>query len=166
MRARIPERAKAGPSPTLGRRGRKEDAGLPTLPTVDLHEQRARPICAPPNPSHARVRRREMPELRRSIIVVFATCACLLACGGQQTPPNAPTEAEPKPSAEPTSAPAPSALTAEACEASGGVVVGDIGDGAIHRPDYRCPSGAPPKGDIHAPEGGPIAIEGSVCCPR
>jgi len=57
-------------------------------------------------------------------------------------------------------------LTAEACEAGGGAVVGDIGDGAIHRADYRCPSGAAPRGNIRAPEGGPIAVEGSVCCPQ
>jgi hypothetical protein len=57
-------------------------------------------------------------------------------------------------------------LTAQACEASGGVLVGDIGDGAIHRPEYRCPNGAKPSGSIGAAEGGPMAIEGSVCCPR
>jgi len=106
-----------------------------------------------------------MPELSRSLIALLATCTALVACGGQQTPPNAP-EVEPKPAAQPTNAPAPSALTAEACEASGGVVVGDIGDGAIHRPEYRCANGAPPKGNIQAPAGGPIAIEGSVCCPK
>ncbi len=60
---------------------------------------------------------------------------------------------------------APAALTAEACQASGGSVVGDIGDGAIHRPEYRCPSGAKPSGAIRQPEGGPVAIEGAVCCP-
>jgi hypothetical protein len=56
-------------------------------------------------------------------------------------------------------------LTAEACEAEGGTVVGDIGDGAIHRPDYRCSeSGEAPIGSIVAEAGGPIAIEGAVCC--
>lgn len=57
-----------------------------------------------------------------------------------------------------------STLTAEACEQQGGTVVGDIGDGAIHRPDYRCPSGEPPLGTIQAVEGEPIAVEGSICC--
>ena len=64
--------------------------------------------------------------------------------------------------------PAPSArtpMTADECTASGGTVVGDIGDGAIHRPDYKCPSGKPPSGKIIAAEGEPVAIEGSVCCP-
>ena len=60
----------------------------------------------------------------------------------------------------------PASLSAEACEASGGALVGDIGDGAIHRPEYRCPNGAKPTGSIRAAEGAAIAVEGSVCCPR
>ncbi len=56
-------------------------------------------------------------------------------------------------------------LTAAACEAQGGKVVGDIGDGAVHRPDYKCPdSGNAPVGSIVADPGGPVAIEGAVCC--
>lgn len=56
-------------------------------------------------------------------------------------------------------------LTAAACEEQGGKVVGDIGDGAIHRPDYKCPdSGEAPIGSITADPGGPVAIEGAVCC--
>lgn len=56
-------------------------------------------------------------------------------------------------------------LTVEACELQGGRVIGDIGDGAIHRPDYRCPdSGKAPIGTIVADPDGPIWIEGAVCC--
>jgi hypothetical protein len=56
-------------------------------------------------------------------------------------------------------------LTAAACEEQGGTVVGDIGDGAIHQPDYRCPdSGEAPIGTITADPDGPVAIEGAVCC--
>ena len=56
-------------------------------------------------------------------------------------------------------------LTAAACVAQGGNVVGDIGDGAVLRPDYICESNAqPPLGVIVAEEGGPIGVEGSVCC--
>lgn len=55
-------------------------------------------------------------------------------------------------------------LTASACESEGGQVVGDIGDGAIHRPDYRCESGAAPLGTIVAEPGAAIAVEGAVCC--
>ncbi len=77
---------------------------------------------------------------------------CVSGCGSSQS------------SSE--SASQPRTLTAEACEASGGTVVGDIGDGAIHRPDYRCPSGSPPSGTIRAAEGAPMAVEGSVCCPK
>jgi hypothetical protein len=49
-------------------------------------------------------------------------------------------------------------MSAADCEAKGGSVVGDIGDGAVHRPDYKCPSGSPPIGRV------PSGIEGSVCC--
>ncbi len=56
-------------------------------------------------------------------------------------------------------------LTAATCEAQGGKVVGDIGDGAIHQPGYLCPdSGEPPLGSIVAEPGEPVAIEGAVCC--
>ena len=50
------------------------------------------------------------------------------------------------------------------CKASGGVVVGDIGDGAIHDDDYRCSNGKSPIGTIVPQEGEPIAVEGAVCC--
>ena len=56
-------------------------------------------------------------------------------------------------------------ITTADCEAKGGRVVGDIGDGAIHRPDYTCEGGQPPLGSITPAEGEPVAVEGSVCCP-
>lgn len=56
-------------------------------------------------------------------------------------------------------------LTRAECEAKGGSIVGDIGNGAIHRPDYTCASGQPPLGSIRPAEGEPIATEGEVCCP-
>lgn len=59
-----------------------------------------------------------------------------------------------------------SAITQAQCEAQHGSVVGDIGDGAIHRPEYVCSNGKPPLGSIAPAAGGPIATEGSVCCPR
>ncbi len=71
------------------------------------------------------------------------------------------------PAGEPTPTPAPSerpSLTSAECEAKGGTVVGDIGDGAIHRPDYVCEDGQPPLGTIRAAEGEPVAVEGAVCC--
>jgi hypothetical protein len=56
-------------------------------------------------------------------------------------------------------------MTAAECEAQKGKVVGDIGDGAIHKPDYVCPeSGKPPIGTIKPEPGGAVAVEGSVCC--
>lgn len=79
---------------------------------------------------------------------------------GPEPPTPAPTTSEPEP--EPTDRPS---LTSAQCQAQGGTVVGDIGDGAIHRPDYVCESGQPPMGTIVAEQGEPIAIEGAVCCP-
>jgi len=107
---------------------------------------------------------------RSTILVVVSALSGFAACGGASAPARTPARA-PQPSAEPASKSgeeptARTTLTAQACEADGGSVVGDIGDGAIHRPEYRCPNGAKPTGSIGAAEGGPIAIEGSVCCPR
>jgi hypothetical protein len=59
-----------------------------------------------------------------------------------------------------------STLTRAECEAKGGRIVGDIGDGAIHRPDYTCENGQPPIGSIRPGEGEPIPTEGEVCCPQ
>ena len=57
----------------------------------------------------------------------------------------------------PRAADAGSALTPEECEKQGGHVVGDIGDGATSRPDYRCPgSGQPPIGRIKVEPGRPV----------
>jgi hypothetical protein len=78
----------------------------------------------------------------------------LLAAGCCEGP--AP-EPEPQPSERPL-------VTSTQCEAQGGSVVGDIGDGAIHRPDYRCANGKAPIGTITAEQGEPIATEGAVCC--
>jgi hypothetical protein len=103
-------------------------------------------------------------------LVLCAAIGCL-GCGGGQPQPEAPSDAEsaPSPATEPPATATGDArpeLTAQACEAGGGAVVGDIGDGAIHRPDYRCPSGSAPRASIRAPEGGPVAVEGAVCCPK
>ena len=91
-----------------------------------------------------------------------------VGCGGASGPVQGPSQPAPLSSAQPASSSNEQrpALTAQACEASGGTVVGDIGDGAIHRPEYRCANGAKPSGSIGAAEGGPMPIEGSVCCPH
>ena len=109
------------------------------------------------------------PPAMRSPLAVLPFVLLLAACGGSP-PPAAATPAAPAAStAEP---PAPRnegggghALTAEECEKQGGHVVGDIGDGATHRPDYRCAgSGQPPIGHIRVEPGRPVPIEGAVCC--
>jgi hypothetical protein len=88
------------------------------------------------------------------------TIALILAgCGSSQPAQN------PPPSAPTPGAPGRTALQQSECEAQGGTVVGDIGDGATQRPDYVCPSGKPPLGGIAPPAGGPTPIEGAVCCP-
>ncbi|HKO46353.1 MAG TPA: hypothetical protein VJV79_01435 [Polyangiaceae bacterium] len=108
--------------------------------------------------------------------ILLVVCAALnvgiTGCGGASGPAQDPSQAPPQSGSQspaPTSGEPPAGrptLTAQACEASGGALIGDIGDGAIHRPEYRCPNGAKPTGSIAAAEGGPMAIEGSVCCPR
>lgn len=100
-------------------------------------------------------------------VAAGGACLGLLACGGTPREPVAPESAgQPASTGVSTTGAARPEMTAQACEAGGGRVVGDIGDGAIHRADYMCPSGLAPTGSIRAPEGGPIAIEGSVCCPK
>ncbi|HYO97554.1 MAG TPA: hypothetical protein VER33_23745 [Polyangiaceae bacterium] len=106
-----------------------------------------------------------MNQRNLSLLVLLSGAVVLSACGGAQVPAGdaPPVAGASTPSAEAGTRPS---TTAEACEASGGTVVGDIGDGAIHRPEYRCPSGAAPSASVRPPEGGPVAIEGAVCCPR
>lgn len=93
--------------------------------------------------------------------ISWAIVVVLAGCGPSQPPPQDASTGDPA-----TGAPERKALTQENCEAQGGSAVGDIGDGATHRPDYVCPSGKPPLGSIVPPAGGPVAIEGAVCCPR
>jgi len=55
-------------------------------------------------------------------------------------------------------------LTSQECMIEGGEVIGDIGNGAIHKPEFRCESGLAPLGRIRFVDGEPIASEGAVCC--
>ena len=56
-------------------------------------------------------------------------------------------------------------ISRQECKDKGGVVVGDIGDGAIHRSDYLCPTnGEAPSDRVVAQDGENIAVEGEVCC--
>ena len=95
--------------------------------------------------------------------ILSLTLSMLLftACSGSssKTEPEAPKPTEPVPSTRPT-------LSSAECEAQGGEVIGDIGDGAVHRPDYVCASGAPPMGSISNTAGEAVAVEGSVCCKK
>lgn len=95
--------------------------------------------------------------------ICWTIAAVLAGCGGAQPPPPEPPPQAADPAKE---APVRKALAQEQCEAEGGTVVGDIGDGATHRPDYVCPSGKPPIGNISVPAGGAVPVEGAVCCPR
>jgi hypothetical protein len=85
------------------------------------------------------------------------------ACGGAQPAP--PAAERPGVSSAQEGADAGATLTAAQCAAAGGEVIGDIGDGAIHSPDFRCPgSGERPLGPIAPEAGQPMAVEGAVCC--
>jgi len=58
-------------------------------------------------------------------------------------------------------------ITRQECtDTFGGTIVGDIGNGAIFSPNYRCEQSNEPPIDVVVPaEGEPIASEGEVCCP-
>ncbi|MCC6876094.1 MAG: hypothetical protein IT378_17430 [Sandaracinaceae bacterium] len=82
--------------------------------------------------------------------------ALLLLCACGAPPPAEEPSGDPPPDVQQAERPT---MSVEQCQERGGEVVGDIGDGAIHRPDYRCPGGSEPMGSI------PLGVEGSVCCP-
>ena len=95
----------------------------------------------------------------------FLACALVLtACGssssGAATSDTTTSDTTSEEVAEPTetSGDERPSMTSEECTAAGGTMVGDIGDGAIHRPEYRCANGQPPIAMV------PLGIEGSVCC--
>jgi hypothetical protein len=105
------------------------------------------------------------------LIACYFAIGLAVACGSQRNEPATPGDAQSEPATSPsrdTGAPsgARPTMTSQECEATGGTVVGDIGDGAIHRPDYKCANGSSPLGSVRAAEGGPVAIEGSVCCAK
>ncbi|MCR9164214.1 MAG: hypothetical protein ACE37F_17790 [Nannocystaceae bacterium] len=100
--------------------------------------------------------------MNRFTPILTASCLLLAAC----PKPDEPQQRTTMPQGFPDGGPGPNAnWTAAQCEAKGGSVVGDIGDGAIFKPDYTCPSsGKAPLATIEPEPGGPIAVEGSVCC--
>jgi len=55
-------------------------------------------------------------------------------------------------------------ISQDECLSQGGSIVGDIGNGAIFTPEFRCDSGAPPIANIGFVEGEVSPVEGSVCC--
>lgn len=94
-----------------------------------------------------------------ALLAMILLCACDKDAATAQ-PPTA--ESEGLPTGNDATRPE---ITAADCEADGGSVVGDIGDGAVHQSDYVCESnGQPPVGTITAEEGGPMGVEGAVCC--
>jgi hypothetical protein len=93
------------------------------------------------------------PWMIAAVAVALAT-----ACKKENTEETKPPESTPPASDR-------ASLTGAECQAQGGTVVGDIGDGAIHKPDYVCESGQKPIANIRVAEGEPTPIEGAVCCP-
>lgn len=58
-----------------------------------------------------------------------------------------------------------SVTRAECVDSLHGIIVGDIGNGAIFQSNYRCDSNGQPPLDVILPgPGEPIATEGEVCC--
>ncbi len=55
-------------------------------------------------------------------------------------------------------------MSVEECDEAGGRVIGDIGDGRVHRTDYVCDNGQAPLGTITYKDGEPIDTDGAVCC--
>lgn len=55
-------------------------------------------------------------------------------------------------------------MTTNECAQAQGVVVGDIGDGRIHRQGYLCENGEVPLGTIVFINSDAIPVEGAVCC--
>lgn len=107
--------------------------------------------------------------MRSFALAVLLLAACSKPSSNPPaTSPDPTTEAQPdaeQPPVDDTAGPDRPGLTAAACEGQGGKVVGDIGDGATQKPDYRCPdSGEAPIGSIVAEPGGPMGVEGAVCC--
>jgi hypothetical protein len=94
-----------------------------------------------------------------ALLIVVVVALSATACARKGTTAPSPPVTEPAPATERPG------LSAAECEAQGGKIVGDIGDGAVHRPDYQCPdSGAAPIGTVVSDPDGPVAIEGAVCC--
>lgn len=107
-------------------------------------------------------------------LIAMMLFGLVAACGSSSTPPTEPTPTEPTPTdpsqtdpnepgaEEPLPTDEPAArptMTVEECEKVG-TLVGDPGDGSVHRPEFRCPNGSEPVGTV------PLGIEGSVCCPN
>ncbi len=105
-------------------------------------------------------------ESARKVFIALVCIAGLASACGPNKPatnppePAAPTGEDPPP---PLGDQHPTAdrptFTVEQCEDEGGTIVGDPGDGSVHREDYRCENGEPPIARIDS------GIEGSVCCP-
>jgi len=84
-----------GTYPLLGRRGRKEEARLPTLLTVEHHGRRARPFVAPtPNQSsceliqlHADLHSTSSPRPQQAARLLTPLAALLATCSRTHTCP-------------------------------------------------------------------------------
>jgi hypothetical protein len=98
------------------------------------------------------------------ILSIALTMLLFTACSKSSSAP-APESPAPAP-VEPAAPAARPSVSAAECTAQGGEVIGDIGDGAVHRPDYVCASGAPPIASISSTAGEAVAVEGSVCCKK
>jgi hypothetical protein len=98
-----------------------------------------------------------------SPLLLFSVICVLGACSSAPAADETPKTDAPAPTATDVASAVPPhgarrEISQDDCTAKGGTLVGDIGDGATHKPEFRCPSGSPPIGNV------PLGVEGSVCC--
>jgi hypothetical protein len=88
---------------------------------------------------------------RALLSATLVTSLAAAGCGGKSSSDGEAPKSDP--AGEPAPGPSSEPITAEACEAQGGRIAGDIGDGKI-----KCNEGEKEIGRV------PLGIEGSICC--
>jgi hypothetical protein len=85
------------------------------------------------------------------LVTALAAASTLAGCGGSRSSDGETPKTETAPEATPPGSPEP--ITQEACQAQGGRIAGDIGDGKV-----KCNEGEKEVGRVQ------LGIEGSLCC--
>jgi hypothetical protein len=85
------------------------------------------------------------------LVTALAAASTLAGCGGSRSSDGETPKTETAPEATPPGSSEP--ITQEACQAQGGRIAGDIGDGKV-----KCNEGEKEVGRVQ------LGIEGSLCC--